>query len=194
MVFLSFLGAFLIPYIIFMIIEGLPLFFIEFAVGQRFRSSSVTAWTRVSPALRGVGWSCIVVSVYLCIYYVVVLAWCVYYFFMSFTGELPWGSKNACIYHEQYQTILNNIKVFANNATLKTYWENQKNLFPDCCVRDPAQWYFYQRALRISPDIGDNGIGINDALAGCLLISWIITYLCVVKGIQSSGKVRIVNY
>ena len=75
-----FLGAFLIPYFIFMIIEGLPLFFIEFAIGQRFRTAALSGWGRVSPALRGLGWSCIVVSCFLCVYYIVVLAWCIYYF------------------------------------------------------------------------------------------------------------------
>lgn len=182
-------GAFLIPYFIFMIIEGLPLFFIEFAIGQRFRTSSVGSWGRLNPALRGLGWSCIVVSFFLCIYYVVVLAWCIYYFFMSFTSTLPWDGKETCINYHQYQNILDKISEFSRNDTLKAPWEKLKADFPDCCVQDPAQWYFYQRVLRVSSDIEDNGIGLNANLVGCLIIGWVVTYLCVVKGIQSSGKV-----
>lgn len=184
------LGAFLVPYIIFMIIEGLPLFFIEFTIGQRFRRSSVTAWRRISPALGGLGWSCIIVSFLLCIYYVVVLAWCMYYFFMSFNSELPWDIKNACVYNEQYKVITNNIALYRNNATLLAFWKKKEAEFPDCCVRDASKWYFYQKTLRVSSDLADTGIGLNANLVGCLLISWIVTYWCVVKGIQSSGKVR----
>lgn len=189
-------GAFLVPYIIFMIIEGLPLFFIEFAVGQRFRASSVSAWRRISPSLRGLGWSCVVISFMLCIYYCVVLGWCTYYFFMSFNSELPWSVEKACIYHKQYETIMSNLNVYKNsfnaslrNETLAKYWEGVESEFPDCCVRDPSKWYFYQKALRVSPDIGDNGIGLNGNIAGCLLISWIVTYFSVANGIKSSGKV-----
>ena len=176
-----------------MIIEGLPLFFIEFTIGQRFRSSAVTAWARVSPALRGIGWSCIVVSCFLCVYYIVVLAWCIYYFFMSFTSNLPWLSDQACMYHDQYQNILRNIAKYKDNATLRSSWETAKKEFPDCCVRDPSQWYFYQRALRISNNIEDNGIGLNVNLVGCLVIGWIVTYMCVIKGIKSSGKVYFIT-
>lgn len=171
-----------------MIIEGLPLFFIEFVVGQRFRTSSVGAWSRISPALRGLGWSCICVSIFLCIYYVVVLAWCIYYFFMSLNSELPWSIDNACINNKQYQQVLENLKNAASNSSIN--WVQVKENFPDCCVKDPAQWYFYQKVLRVSSNIDDTGVGLNANLIGCLILAWIITYLCVVKGIKSSGKVH----
>lgn len=174
-----------------MVIEGLPLFFIEYAVGQRFRASSITAWSRISPSLRGIGWSCIMVSMFLCIYYIVVLAWCLYYFFVSFTSQLPWQIQHACINNPQYQIILQNINKYKNNATALSFWTQAKDNFPDCCVRDPPQWYFYENVLRVSKDINDNGIGLNMNLLGCLILAWIITYLCIAKSIQSSGKVSL---
>lgn len=48
-------GAFLIPYIIALAFEGIPLFHIELAVGQRLRRGSVGAWTAISPYLGGMG-------------------------------------------------------------------------------------------------------------------------------------------
>ena len=90
-----FSGAFLIPYFIMMVIEGIPLFYIEFAVGQRFRRSAVGCWKRIHPALTGVGTACIVISMLLCIYYISVIAWCFYYFFVSFTSKLPWRVENC---------------------------------------------------------------------------------------------------
>ncbi|XP_066936637.1 sodium-dependent neutral amino acid transporter B(0)AT3-like isoform X1 [Clytia hemisphaerica] len=182
-------GAFLIPYVIFMVIEGLPIFFIEFAIGQRFRTSSVNAWAKVSPALKGIGWSCVCVSTFVCIYYIVVLSWCIYYFLMSFTSDLPWDIEQTCLNNPQYQTILNNVAKYKGNATELPKWIDAMDSFSDCCVRDPAQWYFYQRVLRVSSGIEDTGVGLNVNLVGCLILAWIITYLCVVKGIKSSGKV-----
>ena len=43
--------------------------------------------------------------------------------------------------------------------------------------------------LRISNGLGEPG-PVNWDLALCLLLAWIICYLCVCKGVKSSGKVR----
>lgn len=188
-------GAFLIPYIIFMVIEGLPLFFIEFAIGQRFRKTAILAWKEIHPALFGIGISCIVVSLILCIYYVIVLSWCVYYLYMSFTTNLPWDVKN-CINYAPYKKILDNITALTKmNQTDPgvivnlAKFNSLKTNFPDCCVVDAPMWYFYHRTLQISTSISDPGVGLNTKLVVCLIVAWIVTYLCVVKGIQSSGKV-----
>ena len=178
-----------------MIIEGIPLFMIEFAIGQRFRKTAILAWKEIHPALFGIGISCLAVSFMLCIYYVIVLSWCVYYFFMSFQEVLPW-SKEKCVNYKPYQNLLQEIaRVSKMNTTLPevaanlTKLNDMKSKFPDCCVRDPPMWYFYHRTLQISSNIDDAGVGLNAKLTICLVIAWIVTYLCVVKGIKSSGKV-----
>lgn len=48
-------GAFLIPYVIALVFEGIPIFHVELAIGQRLRKGSVGVWTAVSPYLSGVG-------------------------------------------------------------------------------------------------------------------------------------------
>lgn len=188
-------GAFLIPYLIFMVIEGLPLFFIEFAIGQRFRKTAILAWKEIHPALFGIGISCLVVSLILCIYYVIVLSWCVYYFFMSFTSSLPWDVKN-CVNYLPYKQLSDKIEVMkkmnysdTGNITKLNSLKFMKANFPDCCVQDAPMWYFYHRTLQVSSSIEDAGVGLNTKLTLCLIVAWIVTYLCVVKGIQSSGKV-----
>lgn len=180
-----------------MIIEGLPLFIIEFSIGQRFRKTAIMAWKEVHPALFGIGISCLVVSFMLCVYYVIVLSWCVYYFFMSFQTNLPWAKKN-CINYEPYLKLENEVTRLSNmNSSLVeanlTYLKTMKSNFPDCCVLDAPMWYFYHRTLQISSNIDDAGVGLNTKLTICLVVAWIVTYLCVVKGIQSSGKVRRLN-
>lgn len=48
-------GAFLIPYFIALVLEGIPLFHVELAIGQRLRRGSVGVWMAISPYLGGVG-------------------------------------------------------------------------------------------------------------------------------------------
>lgn len=46
-------GAFLIPYCIMLIFGGLPLFFMELALGQFHRCGCLSIWERICPALKG---------------------------------------------------------------------------------------------------------------------------------------------
>lgn len=48
-------GSFLVPYLIMLIVEGMPLLYLELAVGQRMRQGSIGAWRTISPYLSGVG-------------------------------------------------------------------------------------------------------------------------------------------
>lgn len=48
-------GSFLIPYIVMLLVEGMPLLYLELAVGQRMRQGSIGAWRTISPYLSGVG-------------------------------------------------------------------------------------------------------------------------------------------
>lgn len=181
-----------------MVIEGLPLFFLEMGIGQKFRRCALLSWKEIHPVFFGVGVGMLMVSIMLCLYYVVVIAWCCYYFFISFTSQLPWQKHLLCKNAAAYTNLYQEMEQFCSgqNATCKnttTYLAYQRNYtnFPDCCVRDPPQYYFYHHTLQISPSIDDIGVGINGKLAGCLLFAWVITYLCIVKGIKSSGKVHV---
>lgn len=203
-IFLSFFtGAFLIPYFIFMFIEGIPLMLLEFAIGQKMRNTAVRIWKDIHPALFGVGIGCMMVSLLLCMYYVIVIAWCLLYLFLSMTSDLPWSSDEACSNTTGYNALKQdrdywkaNYTSYPNNSNAKNASEKlfqiaaQKvNNFSDCCVIDPPQWYFYTKVLDISTDIEDYTNGLNGKLVGCLILAWVIVYLCVVKGIKSSGKV-----
>lgn len=43
------------PYLVMLIVEGMPLLYLELAVGQRMRQGSIGAWKTISPYLGGVG-------------------------------------------------------------------------------------------------------------------------------------------
>lgn len=55
-------GAYLVPYFILLLLIGIPLFFLELAVGQRIRRGSIGVWNYVYPRLGGIGVSSLMVS------------------------------------------------------------------------------------------------------------------------------------
>lgn len=84
-------GAFLIPYFVMLCIEGIPIFYLELAIGQRLRKGAIGVWNQVSPYLAGIGISSAVVSFNVALYYNTIIAWCLFYFAQSFQSELPWS-------------------------------------------------------------------------------------------------------
>lgn len=45
----------MIPYLILLVVEGMPLMLLEFAIGQRLRTGSVGVWRTINPYLTGIG-------------------------------------------------------------------------------------------------------------------------------------------
>lgn len=45
----------MIPFLILLVLEGVPLLHLEFAIGQRLRKGSVGVWRSINPYLTGVG-------------------------------------------------------------------------------------------------------------------------------------------
>lgn len=84
-----FSGAFLIPFMIMLILEGIPLFLIELGMGQRLRLGALGVWNTVHPWLGGIGISSCIVTLFVAIYYNVIITWCFYYFFNSFRVRIP---------------------------------------------------------------------------------------------------------
>ncbi|XP_015254590.1 PREDICTED: sodium- and chloride-dependent transporter XTRP3 [Cyprinodon variegatus] len=155
-------GGFLIPYLIMLVLEGVPLFYLELAIGQKMRLGSIGAWTAISPYLGGVGLASVVTSLYLCLYYNIINAWSFWYLFHSFQSVLPWAVCPA-------------------NSNLTGPLE-------ECEKATPTQYFFYRETLNISPSIEENG-GLHMGQALCFLLAWVITYLFIVRGIKSTGKV-----
>ncbi|KAJ7989782.1 hypothetical protein DPEC_G00308080 [Dallia pectoralis] len=50
-------GAFMVLYVVLLVLVGVPLFFMELAAGQCIRQGSIGVWKHISPKLVGVGYS-----------------------------------------------------------------------------------------------------------------------------------------
>ena len=84
-------GAFIIPYLIALLTAGIPLLFLDYAIGHRNRGGAPLSYHRVSPHFEVFGWWQMMVNVIIGLYYAVVLGWAASYTYFSFTGA--WGDK-----------------------------------------------------------------------------------------------------
>ncbi len=84
-------GAFLIPYLIALFTAGIPVLILEYAIGHERIGSTPLAFAKISKRFEWIGWwpVCFVMFGIL-LYYNVIIAWCLGYFFFSF--DLAWGS------------------------------------------------------------------------------------------------------
>lgn len=158
-------GAFLVPYFIMLVVQGIPIFYLELAIGQRLRKGAIGVWHEVSPYLGGIGISSAFVSYIVALYYNTIIAWCLIYLLHSFEVPLPWASCPTRLY-----------------ANFTYDYE------PECVASSPTQYYWYRETLAISPAV-DEPQAINYNVALALLTAWFLVYICMVQGITSSGKI-----
>ncbi|XP_064636559.1 sodium- and chloride-dependent taurine transporter-like [Lineus longissimus] len=169
-------GAFLIPYLICVLIGGIPLFYIEVVVGQFTGSGGIGSW-KICPLFEGIGFACTIVVFLLNCYYNVVLCWAFYYLFASFTTVLPWSTCDNPWNTDQC--------VVRPNIT----GANASSAGNDIAVtKDPVTEFWEYKVLNISSGIEDVGM-IKMDLALCLLVAWVVVFFCICKGIRTSGKV-----
>ncbi|XP_025019956.1 sodium-dependent neutral amino acid transporter B(0)AT3 isoform X2 [Python bivittatus] len=159
-------GAFLIPYVIALVFEGIPIFHLELAIGQLLRKGSIGVWNHISPYLGGIGYACMMVSFIISIYYNMILAWVLWYLGNSFQDPLPWS--------------------ICPQDTSKP------ELIEECHKTSKSTYFWYRHTLNISTGITQTGPFLW-WLVICLAFSWIIVYLCTIRGIESTGKLKILK-
>uniref|UniRef100_UPI0037E8B4B8 sodium-dependent neutral amino acid transporter B(0)AT2-like isoform X1 n=1 Tax=Semicossyphus pulcher TaxID=241346 RepID=UPI0037E8B4B8 len=153
-------GAFLLLYVLLMLLVGIPLFFLELAAGQAIRQGSIGVWKYISPKLEGIGYSSCVVCFFVALYYNVILAWSLFYLGNSFQYPLPWQQCPK-----------------EGNVTVK-----------ECEKSSSTSYFWYRKALDVTDSIDETG-SFNPYIVCCLLAAWTIVCLGMFKGIKSSVKV-----
>ncbi|XP_061876296.1 LOW QUALITY PROTEIN: sodium-dependent proline transporter-like [Colius striatus] len=164
-------GVFLIPYFIMLLVMGLPLFLMELSLGQFGAAGPIAVW-KCFPLLRGIGVAMLTVCCLVSLYYNLIVAWALFYLGSSFQSPLPWScdapwNKDLC------QDPAGNISQVSASAS-ELFWTEQV------------------LGVTHSSGLGDPG-RVQWPLALCLLAAWTLVFLCVLKGIHSSGKVMYVT-
>ena len=202
-------GSFLIPYVIMLFFAGLPLFFMELALGQYSRQGPTRVFGRIAPVFQGLGLAMLGATFFVGIYYNMIIGWTLFYMFSGFTSELPWEgctpnvSSHHCVAPNRTielslpnPTIIDSLRENPINGT-----EDIEDGFANVTISKmkdpyavaPPEDYFLHQMLGLDKEIHDwdNVGGIRWQMVVCLFGGWVIVCLSLIKGVQSSGKVNI---
>nr|KAG5690225.1 hypothetical protein BaRGS_026677 [Batillaria attramentaria] len=207
-------GAFLIPYTLMLFMGGIPLFYMELALGQFNRNGAITCWASICPLFKGIGWAVVLIAFYTDFFYNVVIAWCLHFFFASFTTDLPWTScgndwnTDNCYDTNGKDSDVNSTSnvtdgvttiamTVAGKAGEVAYSIALNNVASASNVTNftaprlsPALEYFERGMLSLHNSDGIFDVGkIKWQLVLCLLGVYLICYFSLWKGIHTSGKV-----
>ncbi|XP_032432477.1 sodium- and chloride-dependent GABA transporter ine [Xiphophorus hellerii] len=159
-------GAFLVPYLLMLVVLGIPLLYMELTVGQYTRRGPVHALAIVCPLFKGVGIASVAISFIMCTYYNIVITWALYYLFSSFQAPLPWQSCNNTW----------NTPNCTDHATNSSHSSTA------------SQEFFRYKMLGQTSGVEETGT-LRWELFLILILAWILIYLCIFKGVKSTGKV-----
>ncbi|KAI2648639.1 Sodium- and chloride-dependent GABA transporter 2 [Labeo rohita] len=143
-------------------------------LGNYTSEGGITCWRKISPLFEGIGYATQVIVALLNFYYIIVLAWGIFYLSFSFSWNLPWSSCNntwntdSCMEFQR-----------RNESIDQSHLEN---------ATSPVIEFWERRVLRISSGIEEIGT-LHWDLVLCLLLAWVLCYFCIWKGVKSTGKV-----
>ncbi|XP_058490060.1 sodium- and chloride-dependent GABA transporter 2-like [Solea solea] len=167
-------GAFLVPYVVFVVTCGVPLFLLETTIGQFSQEGSVTCWRKLCPLAEGIGYGGLLILLYSCMTYIIILSWALLYLVFSFSSQLPWSN---C---DNYWNTDDCVDFTIRNNSMK--WTNKTN------STSASTEFWERRVLAISGGLEELG-SIRWEVLLCLIIMWITCYFCIWKGVKSTGKV-----
>lgn len=112
-------GAFLIPYLIALLTAGLPLLFLDYAVGHRSTGSPPKAYQQLFKPAEALGWWQVCVCLIIALYYAGVLTWAASYIYFSM-GQ-AWGADPESFFFSQYLET-SSAKHFEMNFVAHLFW------------------------------------------------------------------------
>ncbi|KAH8270760.1 hypothetical protein KR018_000208 [Drosophila ironensis] len=169
-------GAFVIPYLIVLILVGKPVYYLEMLLGQFSSRGSVKVYD-FAPIMRGIGYGQVLATGIVTTYYATLMALTLRYFVDSFYPTLPWsycrpewGADCLDSGRQQEEQLMTSP---SNTTGVRT---------------TSAEFYFTNIILREKTSI-DDGIGYPSwSLALSLAVAWIVIAAILFKGVKSSGK------
>nr|XP_014345030.1 PREDICTED: sodium- and chloride-dependent creatine transporter 1-like [Latimeria chalumnae] len=178
-------GVFLIPYLLVVFVGGIPVFFLEIALGQFMKQGGISAWN-IAPLFKGLGFASMVIVFFCNTYYIMILVWGLYYLAHSFTDPLPWATCGNPWNTKECT------EVFASEQCRNLSAANLSAVNGSCeellAKRSPVIEFWENKVLQISGGLNEPG-EVNWQMTLCLLATWVIVYFCIWKGVKSTGKV-----
>ncbi|CRK94127.1 CLUMA_CG007649, isoform D, partial [Clunio marinus] len=129
-------GAFLVPYLAMVLVIGLPLFFAELVIGQYSGLGPIKAFSYISPLFKGLGYCVVLTTVFLAIYYMIVVSWVFYYLWISLFPSLIWGNCDNKWNSQNCYSMLQDIKCRGEsflNASAEIFYQKECKSVESIC-------------------------------------------------------------
>lgn len=88
-------GIFLIPYTMLMITIGIPILYLETAVGQMHQNTLPKIYENINKGFKMLGYIGTLISFNICLYYNILLVYAYRYLFTGFNNPLPFGFEDT---------------------------------------------------------------------------------------------------
>lgn len=195
-------ASFLVAYLVLQLVVGKPMYFMELVMGQFSAKGPTKVWD-MNPSAKGIGISMCIISLIVAIYYNVIMAYTLIFFFSSMQKTLPWteckdewencvAERNRpppiCTDNSTAMTLLGECAC-TNNATIDSALTfNCTKVIQNATTA--AELFFEREVIQRSEGVHPDELGEPLwKLTLCLLLAWIVVVFCLIKGIKSSGKV-----
>jgi len=153
-------GAFLVPYVIGMVLIGIPVLILEFSLGHMTQRAAPDAFRGVNRRSEPLGWLGIGLGFIIITFYAVILAWCLHFLIVSIQGifsggELPWKGEGI--------EGVENAKNYFYNTLLSKWPEDEASPWAFGPLSMPVVW--------------------------CLISVWLMIYLCIFRGVKLVSRI-----
>lgn len=177
-------GAFLVPYLLMLFFCGVPLYLLETSLGQFSSLSAISIFKTMSPALKGCGYAILLVNFIVTMQYNLLISYPILFLWECFKTAVPWKTCGNSWNTEKC--------VVVNQENASSIFALNENLTQSEKFKTAADEFFHNQILDISSDPSVVG-HIVWPMFIINILSWIVLFLCVVKGVKSVGKVVYVS-
>ncbi|MGK7915724.1 MAG: hypothetical protein AB4038_09275 [Prochloraceae cyanobacterium] len=102
-------GAFLVPYLIALVLVGVPMLMLELAVGQKMQQGAIGSYRKLHPSFGGLGVLALISSLIIVSYYAVVMAWSLIYLLASF--GVKWSGNAEGYFFQEVLQISDGVNI-----------------------------------------------------------------------------------
>lgn len=96
-------GAFILPYLIALLFVGIPILFLDYALGHKYRGSAPLTFRRLNKNAEALGWWQVIVSFIITVYYAAIVAWAMMY--AIYSVKLAWGDDPTTFFVSDFLKV-----------------------------------------------------------------------------------------
>ncbi|CAG0904089.1 unnamed protein product, partial [Darwinula stevensoni] len=191
-------GAFLLPYTFMLFLVGIPMFLVELTIGQFSALTPIKCFSNMAPVFAGIGITSFLESIKDIVSYNMIIAWSLYYLGLSFKSDLPWThcgqdhNTHRCYSDTEKRFCIerNDSNVYFNGTCFDaaiSEREGISEISPGERI-SASEEYMKHSVLGITSGLEELGT-LQWRLVLSYFAAWVLIFLCLCKGIRSSGKV-----